>query len=159
MNHVTFTIWLEVDLQLAILKLHSVLSILYTIRQKFQAKPGRQEWVTSVECICADGSSLPPFKGENLSRQWIPASIHNDWRFGCNIKGWTSNVHELKWLREDFEPATRDKADGKPRLLICDRHDTHITAAWIVHCMKNNVIFMILPPHSSHLTQPLDIGV
>ena len=41
-----------------------------TICQRFQAKPGRQEWVTAIECICADGSSVPPviiFKGENLS--------------------------------------------------------------------------------------------
>ena len=30
------------------------------IRQQFQAKPGRQEWVTSVECICADGTAIPP---------------------------------------------------------------------------------------------------
>jgi hypothetical protein len=70
-----------------------------TIRQAFQAKPGRQEWVTSIECVSADGTSLPPliiFKGENLSRQWIPASIHNNWRFGCNTKGWTSNVHGLQ---------------------------------------------------------------
>ena len=52
-----------------------------TIRQKFQAKPGRQEWITAMECIYADGSFLPPliiFKAENLSRQWISASIHND---------------------------------------------------------------------------------
>ena len=25
--------------------------------------------------------------------------------------------------------------------------------------MRNNIIFMVLPPHSSHLTQPLDVGV
>ena len=25
--------------------------------------------------------------------------------------------------------------------------------------MKNDIIFMVLPPHSSHLTQPLDVGV
>jgi len=25
--------------------------------------------------------------------------------------------------------------------------------------MKNNIIFMVLPPYSSHLTQPLDVGV
>ena len=25
--------------------------------------------------------------------------------------------------------------------------------------MDNNIILMILPPHSSHLTQPLDIGI
>ena len=28
-----------------------------------------------------------------------------------------------------------------------------------LHCMKNNIILMVLPPHSSHLTQPLDVGV
>jgi hypothetical protein len=133
-----------------------------TIRQQFQAKPGRQEWVTTMACICADGSSLPPliiFKGEKLSHQWIPADIPKDWRFDCNIKGWTSNKHGLQWLREVFEPWTQEKANGNPRLLICDGHDSHITASWIAHCMRNNIIFMVLPPHSSHLTQPLDVGV
>ena len=74
-----------------------------TIRQQFQAKPGHQEWVTAIECVCTDGSSIPPliiFKGENLSHQWVPASIHDNWRFGCNAKGWTSNVHGLQWLRQ-----------------------------------------------------------
>lgn len=44
-------------------------------------------------------------------------------------------------------------------LLICDGHDSHITGVWIAHCMKNDIILMVLPPHSSHLTQPLDVGV
>ena len=38
------------------------------IHQKFQAKPGRQEWVSVVECICADGNVVPPlviFKAKN----------------------------------------------------------------------------------------------
>ena len=68
------------------------------VRQQFQAKPGRQEWVTVVECICADTSVVPPlviFKAQNLSTEWIPASIHGHWRFNCNSKGWTSNEHGL----------------------------------------------------------------
>ena len=80
------------------------------VRQQFQVKPGRQEWITVVECICADGSAVPPlviFKGENLSTQWIPASIHGNWRFNCNSKGWTSNGHELDWLKRCFDPETR----------------------------------------------------
>jgi len=132
------------------------------IREYFQAKPGRQEWVTAVECICADGSVLPPliiFKAENLSRQWIPASVHDDWKFSCNAKGWTSNLHGIEWLQRCFEPATREKANGRYRLLICDGHDSHITGEWIAHCMYNNIVLMVLPPHSSHLTQPLDVGV
>ena len=39
------------------------------IGQRYQANPGRQEWVSVVECISMDGSSISPmiiFKGENL---------------------------------------------------------------------------------------------
>jgi len=132
------------------------------IRQQYQAKPGRQEWVTAVECICADGTVIPPliiFRAENLSREWIPATINGDWKLSCNSKGWTSNEHGIQWLRRCFEPFTREKAAGAYRLLICDGHDSHITGEWIAHCMNNNIILMILPPHSSHLTQPLDVGV
>jgi len=132
------------------------------IRQQFQAKPGRQEWVTAVECICADGTSIPPliiFRAESLSREWVPATINHDWSLSCNSKGWTSNEHGLKWLRQCFEPFTQEKAEGEYRLLICDGHDSHITGNFIAHCMENNIVLMILPPHSSHLTQPLDIGV
>jgi len=132
------------------------------IRQQLQAKPGRQEWVSTVECICADGSSIPPlviFKAENLNYQWIPASIADDWRFSCNTKGWTSNEHGLQWLMRIFEPATREKANGGYRLLICDGHDSHITGDFVGHCMDNKIVLVILPPHTSHLTQPLDVGV
>jgi hypothetical protein len=132
------------------------------IRQKFQAKPGRQEWVTVVEYICADGRLVPPlviFKAETLSKQWIPASIHGNWRYNCNSKGWTSNDHGLDWLDRCFDPEARDKAAGEYRLLICDGRDSHITAEFIPHCIENKIHLMILPPHSSHLTQPLDVGV
>jgi len=40
-----------------------------TVRMKYQAQPGRQEWVTAVECVCADGTAIPPliiFKGEDV---------------------------------------------------------------------------------------------
>src|SRR5271154_1723554 len=38
-------------------------------------------------------------------------------------------------------------------------HDSHITGDFIAFCIDNNILLMILPPHSSHLTQPLDVGV
>jgi hypothetical protein len=132
------------------------------IRQQFQAKPGRQEWVSVLECICADGSVVPPlviFKAERVSTHWIPANILGRWRVDCNSKGWTSNEHGLLWLVKCFDPETRDKAGGEYRLLICDGHDSHITAEFIAHCIDNKILLMILPPHSSHLTQPLDVGV
>ena len=86
-------------------------------------------------------------------------SIHGSWRFDSNSKGWTSNKHGVDWLIRCFDPETRDKAAGEYRFLICDSHDSHITAEFIAHCIDNKILLMILPPHSSHLTQPLDVGV
>jgi hypothetical protein len=123
------------------------------ICQQFQAKPGHQEWVTVVDCICVNESLVSPlviFKAESLSTQWIPGSIHGNWRFNCNSKGWTSNEHGLDWLKQCFDPKTCQKAAGKYHLLICDRHDGHITAEFIVHWIDNDILLMILPPYSSH---------
>ena len=49
--------------------------------------------------------------------------------------------------------------NGRKHLLICDGHDSHISPKFIRHCIDNNVIVILLPPHSSHLLQPLDVGV
>lgn len=104
----------------------------------YYAEPGRQEWVTTVECISADGNSIPPliiFKGENSNGQWVPRNAPIGWRISCNSKGWTSNDHGLKWLQECFEPSTREKANGRKRILLCDGHNSHITAGFILHCI------------------------
>ncbi|KFY28081.1 hypothetical protein V491_00637, partial [Pseudogymnoascus sp. VKM F-3775] len=40
-----------------------------TLRTRFQAYPGRQEWVSAVECICMDRTTIDPliiFKGQNI---------------------------------------------------------------------------------------------
>ena len=65
----------------------------------------------------------------------------------------------MEWLKRCFEPVTREKANGEFRLLICDGHDSHISAEFIRHCIANDIVLMLLPPHSSHLMQPLDVGV
>jgi hypothetical protein len=88
------------------------------LRSKYQAQPDRQKWVSVVECICADAprpSPLVIIRGENLSSTWIPASIHESWRFCCITQGWTSNIHGLQTCNGYnvvFEPATREKANG-----------------------------------------------
>jgi DDE superfamily endonuclease/Tc5 transposase DNA-binding domain len=92
-----------------------------------EAQPGRQEWVTVIECICANGSSIPPmiiFKGKSLMTSWIPQTAPNDWYYAYNTKGWTNNEHGITWLKLS---ATALKANGKKRLLICDGHDSHIS--------------------------------
>ena len=48
------------------------------LRTKHQAHPGRQEWISIVECICAERSILPPlgiYKGKNVFQNWIPEEV------------------------------------------------------------------------------------
>ena len=132
------------------------------LRKKYQTQPGRQEWVTAVECICADGSSIVPliiFKGKNVLNTWIPLDTLNSWHYSCNAKGWTSNIHGEQWIADCFDAATKEKANGQYRLLICDGHDSHISAQFVRYCIDNKIVVFLLPPHSSHLLQPLDVGV
>jgi hypothetical protein len=62
-----------------------------TEKQIYQAEPGRTEWVTVVECICGDGSTIPPlviFKGQTtVQTAWIPPDMDKDWNWACNSKG------------------------------------------------------------------------
>ena len=98
--------------------------------------------------------------GENLSSTWIPADIalisnFSCWNFSCNSRGysWLGMVAAL------CEAATREKADGQTWVLICDGHGSHVNADFIRHCREHDIVLLILPPHSSHLTQPLNVAV
>src|SRR5438270_3488786 len=133
-----------------------------TLRTRYKLEPGRQEWVSVVECICGDGSALPPLvimKGKNISNTWLNLNTPIDWQWAASQKGWTSNIHGLEWLKRVFEPATREKASGRQRLLICDGHDSHIAGNFIAHWIEHKITLLIIPPHSSHLTQPADVAV
>ena len=86
-------------------------------------------------------------------------SVPEGWLFSNNSKGWTNNERGSLWLETCFDPQTREKANGKPRVLICDEHGSHVTGKFIRHCMDNNIKLLVLPLHSSHVTQPLDIEI
>jgi hypothetical protein len=40
-----------------------------------------------------------------------------------------------------------------------DGHSSHVTANVIAFCMENAIDLLIIPPHTSHILQPLDVGV
>ncbi|KFY29173.1 hypothetical protein V491_00149, partial [Pseudogymnoascus sp. VKM F-3775] len=133
-----------------------------TQKSSWKITPGKQEWITAIECVDAAGGALPPmviFKAQNTNSGWIPEGTPPNWRFSTSNSGWTSNSHGFEWLRMVFEPESRVKSRDKPRLLIMDGHASHITANMIAFCMENNIDLLILPPHCSHLLQPLDVGV
>jgi len=133
------------------------------LSEAYEVQPGRQEWVTVIECIAATGEKIPPyviFKGQNLMSNWLPKPLPKGWMFAANASGWTNNYHGMKWI-EHFESATRKqlRSPDDYRLLLCDGHDSHVSADLVSFCIHNRIHLILLPPHSSHLLQPLDVGV
>lgn len=123
-------------------------------------QPGNREWVTAIECSNATGFVLPPFvifKGKGYIESWGDG-LPNDWRFEVSPKGWTSDTIGLHWVENHFIPLTTRRTKGLYRLLILDGHGSHKTSEFNEICKKNNTITLCMPPHSSHLSQPLDIG-
>jgi 4-hydroxybenzoate polyprenyltransferase len=47
----------------------------------------------------------------------------------------------------------------EPRLLILDGYRSHKTTDFMYLCYQHNVHLLFLPPHSSHVLQPLDLSV
>jgi hypothetical protein len=123
---------------------------------------GRQEWITAIECISASGIAIPPlviFKAKHTNTAWIPQDTPLNWRFSTSNSGWTSDSHAFEWLSTVFEPSTRPADPAQRRLLIMDGHGSHITANVIAYCMQHMIDLLILPPHTSHMLQPLDVSV
>jgi hypothetical protein len=78
--------------------------------------------------------------------------------FSTSNSGWTSDNHAYEWLTTLFEPETR-RNDDKRRLLLLDGHGSHLTARFIAFCLDKNIDLVCLPPHTSHILQPLDVGL
>ncbi|EEA22980.1 conserved hypothetical protein [Talaromyces marneffei ATCC 18224] len=55
-------------------------------------------------------------------------------------------------------PYINGRSIGSYRMLILDGHGSHLTAEFDRTCTENNIIPICMPPHSSHLLQPLDVG-
>lgn len=122
---------------------------------------GRQEWITAIECISASGVALPPliiFKAKYTNTGWIPSHTPRNWRFSTSNSGWTSDSHAYEWVSNLFDPETR-REDSRRRLLILDGHGSHLTSQFIAYCLNSAIDLVVLPPHTSHILQPLDVAV
>jgi hypothetical protein len=81
------------------------------------------------------------------------------WYYACSESGYTDSKISLEWLKRVFDPQTRERANGKPRMLLCDGFGTHETLEILEFCFENNIILCRLPSHTSHKLQPCDVAV
>lgn len=122
----------------------------------------KRTMITAVECVSADGRSLPPFiifPGKTLRSTWVTSHETPGWHYGCSEKGYNVSALNMYWVQHVFEPATRDRASGRPRVLIIDGFGSHESLYVLTFGFKNNIIICRQPSHATHKLQPLDIAV
>ncbi len=127
--------------------------------KKKTIQPGNREWVTLIQGVGAAGHLLPPFvifAGSVLIDVWFKR-LPRDWILEVSPNGWTNNQLALAWL-EHFDKHTKPSAIGAYRLLIIDGHGSHSSLEFQNRCTEKNIVLLCMPPHSSHLLQPLDVG-
>ena len=118
---------------------------------------GDKSQITVLSCCSAAGYVLPPFvifdrkslKPE-LTIGEVPGTV-----YGLSKKGWIdAELFEL-WFTRHFLPHAPPL---RPLLFLLDGHSSHYQPDVIQRAAEEQVIMFCLPPHTTHLTQPLDKG-
>jgi len=126
-----------------------------------KTQPGNREWSTVIQGINALGWALPPFvimAGQNHLASWYESNgFPPDWVIAVTENGWTTNKIAMDWIQH-FNKHTATRTVGLYRLLILDGHASHHSDEFEEYCQQNKIITLCMPPHSSHLLQPLDVG-
>jgi hypothetical protein len=86
-----------------------------------------------------------------------PYDIHSC-RIGYSKKGWTDGEIGALWIKQ-FDEQTREKANGRARLLLVDGHNSHYTRAFLEHARQHKICILCYPAHSTHIYQGLDVAV
>ena len=95
------------------------------------------------------------YKGKNLWNTWLngPATT----RYQVSSNGWMEVATFIDWFEMVFLEHT--KSIEGPKLLIFDGHVSHMSLEVVKMAIDNNVSIVCLPPHSTHILQPLDVAV
>ncbi|USP79999.1 uncharacterized protein yc1106_07273 [Curvularia clavata] len=93
------------------------------------------------------------------NREWSSwyRDLPLDWTIGVSDNGWTTDELGLEWVKH-FNQHTAARIAGVYRLIILDGHSSHATPEFDQYCADNKIITLYMPPHTSHLLQPLDIS-
>ena len=126
---------------------------------------GSREFISLLACICGDSTALPPaliYKSESFDLQdsWVEDFKEgNEAYFATSKNGWSCDAIGLLWLEKVFHRHTKDKAGNRRRLLIVDRHSSHVNMKFIELVDSLQILILIMLPYSTHRLQPLDVGL
>ena len=113
---------------------------------------------TILSCVSASGTTLPPlmvYPRKRCVPEKMKEGAVSGTMFVTSENGWINQALYLEWFRQFLQwiPPVR------PVLLIQDGHSSHLTIELIELAKANDVHLLCLPAHTTHILQPLDVGI
>jgi len=99
---------------------------------------------------------MPPLMIFNRLRPEYKLGADENTMFAQQKSGWMDGDIYERWLETHF---IKHVPSVRPLLLIFDGLKAHISLGLIEKAEENDILLYCLPPHSSHLLQPLDVSV
>lgn len=120
-----------------------------------------KENISVLLTISASGEKLPPliiYKAKNMWDQWSApeGTGYPGTSYAVTSNGWMETTVFENYFKNVF---IKGLGDERPALLIFDGHSTHVGLKVIELARAERITILKLPPHSSHLLQPLDLCV
>jgi DDE superfamily endonuclease/helix-turn-helix, Psq domain len=120
---------------------------------------GRGKTVTLLGCISASGTSLPPFfvfPGKRMNERLLEGKSPGA-DGTVSETGWSNHAIFRHYIQNHFVKFIPGRGNQKV-LLILDGHKSHVSVGLCEWARDNGIILFYLPPHTSHILQPLDVS-
>lgn len=125
----------------------------------YKPATGCRDHISVLACFSAAGEDVPPFiiyskaypGGVCYKTQGPPGAL-----YGWSDSGCVNSELFKKWFLKHFLVHAPKE---RPLLLIFDGHKSPVNLEVVEAARKEDVILLCLPPHCSHILQPLDVGL
>ena len=127
------------------------------IRNVYHVTGNGKEQVTTLCAVSAAGGVIPPmhvFPGERFTYNPLEGGIDGAY-CGKSSNGWMTQELFFGWISGHFAIKISPE---RPVCLLVDGHSSHIDLDVSNFCRANGILLYCLPPHTTHVLQPLDVG-
>lgn len=121
---------------------------------------GRSKTTTILGCGSASGVAVPTyfvFAGKRMLPELMTGATPEAAET-VSDSGWSNSSIFREYLQEHFINYIPQHEPGQHLLLLLDGHKSHIYVSLLDWAKVHEIVLFVLPAHTSHILQPLDIG-
>ena len=138
---------------------HRVPKVVSCVKLKPQTVVSNRFNITVIGCGNAAGTQIPPyfvFPGKRMNAEYLQNTTVGS-AGSVSESDWSNTDIFKRFLSDHFFRYCQGGSEHY-KLILYDGHKTHLHPDIITWAEDHKVVLFVLPAHSSHILQPLDVG-